>query len=243
VLANVQIELVQVYREPLIQHQCIPVAARQMEVQPLAPHTPQRLLGQGIQVDVHDWRFSAGPSGDAADFQGWQGQVRTGAELAAHALEWAGEQGGSFGQYLGLAQRMVGRGELHQRHAGQWPQDVRVDQLQQRVGQLRQVVLDLHGQARGQEGEVLHHALGVCIRGGTAKEGCKARLVLYKIIAQRLEVLLLQPEPIFKLHVKCVACSGWRDRPGLMKESQSFSIGNFLQVAGNYGFCLTASPN
>ncbi|MNE74262.1 hypothetical protein D3C81_1444730 [compost metagenome] len=122
--------------------------------------------------------------GDAADFQRRDSQVRAGAELAAHAVNGSGEHRGTFGQHLGLAQRVIDRLELHQCHARQRTQEIGVEQLQQWVSQLGQVVFDLHDQASGQEGEVFHQVLAGRVRGGATEERRQTRIVLDKVVTQ-----------------------------------------------------------
>ncbi|MNP04249.1 hypothetical protein D3C76_961580 [compost metagenome] len=110
--------------------QRVAVATGEMELQLVALHPPKGLFGQGAQVDAHHRGFGTGLRRDAADLQRRDGQLRTRAELAAHAFNRPGEHRCAFGQHLGFAQRMVDRLELHHRHARQRPQYIGVEQLQ-----------------------------------------------------------------------------------------------------------------
>ncbi len=179
-----QIKLVQVLRQPLVEGERIAFTASQMKPKLVALHLPQRLLGQGAQAYAHYRCFGTGLRGDAANFQRRDSQVRAGAELASYAVNGSGEHRGAFGQHLGFAQRVVDRLELHQCHARQRTQKIGVEQLQQRVGQLGQMVFDLHDQASGQEGEVFHQVLAGRVRGGATEDRRQTRVVLDKVVTQ-----------------------------------------------------------
>jgi hypothetical protein len=96
-----------------------------------------------------------------------EGGVVAGAEAARHAADRARVQGrvARDARARGeLAERGV-EVELDQRHRRQRPQVVRVEDVEQRLADLRELVVELEVHARGEEGEALQHPLHVRVLG------------------------------------------------------------------------------
>jgi len=74
--------------------------------------------------------------------------------------------------------------ELQHAERRQRPHVIRPQQVHQRVGQLRQLVIELLPQAPGEEGEAFEQALDIRITPGLPEKGRQRRAALGKALAQ-----------------------------------------------------------
>ena len=178
-----------------------PVAAR-IEVQ---AHVVEPDLGKRRTVGERqlDSKAAAPPQGAGARIRhprGRQGHVVAGSEPASPSADRPRRHlGASRHGHPGAPARRRGE-KLDHGHGGDRGQQVRRDDLRQRLGELRQLVVELLAQPSGEEREPLQQPLHVRVEALARQERSEARIPGGELGAELLEVAQLLPIVRVEVH-------------------------------------------
>ena len=197
---DVQGHAFQVMGDPQVQGLRRGVATAQVKIQLIAAQAAQRLPGQDAEVDAHHRSFAAVGITHALDRQRVQADLGAGAKFAADAVHRFGKQRCAFGQHLALADGVGQRFETHDGATGQWPQIVGPEHLQQRMRQLRQVIVNLHAELGGEKRKAFQQPFHIRIVGLVTQKLRQLRVVLGKLTAQLTQVTHLFGKAFFQAH-------------------------------------------
>ncbi|MNY09231.1 hypothetical protein D3C86_1421370 [compost metagenome] len=186
--------------EPQVQRHGGYVIATQIKIQLIAGHAGKRLFRQHLEVDAHHRGLAAVGVADFLQGQRVQVDVGAGAKLAGDAIYLFGKQRRALGNQLALTDRIDQWCKTDDGRTGQRPQVVGPEHLQQRMGQLRQIVVDLHPQLGGEKGKALQQPLHVRVAGLIAEKLRQLRVVLGKLTAEFAQIAQLFGKALFQVH-------------------------------------------